>query len=197
MYEFPPSLESLIGALRALPGVGRKTAQRLALALLKEEGVRLALREALEGVESRLRRCSVCGNFSEGELCSICADRARDHSVIMVVENAFDIIPFEQARLFNGVYHILGGALSPIEGVSPEDISFKELLSRVDAGDIKEVIVATDPDTEGEATAFYIAQALKGKVKVTRIARGVPIGSSLEFADEMTLYRSLEGRQEL
>ncbi|HEY9167300.1 MAG TPA: recombination mediator RecR [Candidatus Kryptonia bacterium] len=189
------ALEMLIGELSKLPGIGRKTAQRLALHLLKsdnESADRLA--SAIVEVKRRIRYCSVCWNITEKDPCSICSDPSRDHSAICVVEDASDVLAVEKTNEFHGVYHVLGGALSPLEGVTPDQLKVKELLSRLNS-EVKEVIIAMNPDVEGEATTIYLGNLLKPLgVKVTRIARGIPVGGDLEFADEATLVRALEGR---
>jgi recombination protein RecR len=189
------ALETLIGELSKLPGIGRKTAQRLALHLLKagsEDAERLAA--AILEVKRRIRYCSVCLNITEKDPCSICADAGRDHGSICVVEDPSDVMALEKTNEFHGVYHVLGGALSPLEGITPDQLRVRELLGRVGSG-VKEVILAMNPDVEGEATTIYLGNLLKPLgVRVTRIARGVPVGGDLEFADEATLVRALEGR---
>ncbi len=189
------ALEILIGELSKLPGIGRKTAQRLALHLLKtnnEDANRLAA--AIIEVKRKIRYCSICWNITEKDPCSICSDPNRDHSEICVVEDPSDVLALEKTNEFHGVYHVLGGALSPLEGVSIEQLKVKELLNRLDDG-VSEIILAMNPDVEGEATTIYLGNLLKPLgAKVTRIARGVPVGGDLEFADEATLVRALEGR---
>ncbi len=189
------ALETLIGELSKLPGIGRKTAQRLALHLLKtdnEDADRLA--NAIVEVKRRIRYCSVCWNITEKDPCSICSNQSRDHTAICVVEDPSDVLAIEKTNEFHGVYHVLGGALSPLEGVSPEQLKVKELLSRLKGG-VNEIILAMNPDVEGEATTIYLGNLLKPLgIRVTRIARGVPVGGDLEFADEATLVRALEGR---
>ena len=189
------ALESLIGELSKLPWIGRKTAQRLALHILKssnEEADRLA--SAIVDVKRRISYCSICLNITEKDPCSICADRSRDHTSICVVEDPSDVMALEKTNEFQGVYHVLGGALSPLEGITPEQLRVKELLKRL-GGEVKEVILAMNPDVEGEATTIYLGNLLRPLgIKVTRIARGVPVGGDLEFADEATLVRALEGR---
>lgn len=189
------SLETLIGELSKLPGIGRKTAQRLALHLLKagsEDAERLAT--AILEVKRRIRYCSVCLNITEKDPCSICTDAGRDHGAICVVEDPSDVMALEKTNEFHGVYHVLGGALSPLEGITPDQLRVRELLGRVGGG-VKEVILAMNPDVEGEATTIYLGNLLKPLgIRVTRIARGVPVGGDLEFADEATLVRALEGR---
>ncbi len=189
------ALETLIGELSKLPGIGRKTAQRLALHLLKagnEDAERLAA--AILEVKRRIRYCSVCLNITEKDPCSICTDAGRDHGAICVVEDPSDVMALEKTNEFHGVYHVLGGALSPLEGITPDQLRVRELLGRVGGG-VKEVILAMNPDVEGEATTIYLGNLLKPLgIRVTRIARGVPVGGDLEFADEATLVRALEGR---
>jgi recombination protein RecR len=189
------ALEILIGELSKLPGIGRKTAQRLALHLLKTDtdyADRLA--NAILEVKRKIRYCSVCWNITEKDPCAICSDNNRDRTSICVVEDPTDVLALEKTNEFHGVYHVLGGALSPLEGIGPDQLKTKELLSRLNPG-ISEIILAMNPDVEGEATTIYIANLLKPLgVKVTRIARGVPVGGDLEFADEATLVRALEGR---
>ncbi len=189
------ALEVLIGELSKLPGIGRKTAQRLALHLLKtgnEDANRLA--NAILEVKRRIRYCSICWNITEKDPCSICADSNRDQRSICVVEDPSDVLALEKTNEFHGVYHVLGGALSPLEGIGVEELKVKELLSRLDHG-AGEIILAMNPDVEGEATTIYLGSLLKPLgIKVTRIARGVPVGGDLEFADEATLVRALEGR---
>jgi len=189
------ALEVLIGELGKLPGIGRKTAQRLALHLLRVDGEdanRLA--NAILEVKKKIRYCSVCWNITEKDPCSICADTNRDHTSICVVEDPSDVLALEKTNEFHGVFHVLGGALSPLEGIGPDQLKTKELLARLNR-DSTEVILAMNPDVEGEATTIYLANLLKPLgVKVTRIARGIPVGGDLEFADEATLVRALEGR---
>jgi recombination protein RecR len=189
----------LIEELMRLPGVGEKTAQRLAFHLLKvpkQEAEALAL--SILAVKEKIRRCSQCYGITEEEPCLICSDPKRDRLLLSVVEEAADIFAFEKLREYHGLYHVLGGALSPLEGVGPEDLTIPQLVARVRAGEIQEVIIATNPNLEGEATAMYLSKVLKPlTVKVTRLAHGLPIGSALEYADEVTLLKSLEGRREL
>lgn len=193
------SLENLTARLNRLPGIGIKTAERLAYHVLTlpeadVEGLASALTEA----RSRIRSCPVCGSFTEDELCDICSDPKRDKSVVCVVQNARDVTHMEKMRDYRGTYHVLGGALSPMDGIGPEDIRIRELTDRVAEGGVREVILATDPDVEGEATASYIAKLLKpAGVRVTRIAHGIPIGSNLEYVDEITLSKAIENRREL
>lgn len=194
---YPSPLAALIEALRKLPGIGPKTAQRLALYLLhapKEEAEGLA--QAILNAREKIFFCSVCGNLTDVDPCELCRDEKRDRSLLCVVEWPRDIIAFERTGEFNGLYHVLHGVLSPMDGIGPDDLKIAELLKRVSKGEIKEVILATNPNVEGEATALYLAQLLKPIVpKVTRIAHGLPVGGDLEFADTATLSRSLLGRQ--
>jgi len=189
------SVEQLIEQLGQLPGIGRKTAQRLALYILKqprEEVVTLA--RLLVNVKDKVKYCSICSNITETDPCVICSSQKRERSIICVVEEPSDVIAIEKTNEFRGLYHVLGGALSPLDGIGPEDLKIKELLNRI-TGEIAEVILAMNPNTEGEATTIYLSRLLKPLgVKVSRIARGLPIGSDLEFADEATLSRALEGR---
>ena len=187
----------LIGAFQKLPGVGQKTAQRYALKVINmsDSDVR-EFAECLVQVKNKVKYCSVCGNYTESDPCDIC--RTRDSKVICVVKDPKDILSIERIRDFNGTYHVLHGVLNPMEGIGPNDIKIKELVQRVGANDVSEVIIATNPDVEGEATAAYIAKLLKPLgVKVTRIAQGISIGSDLEYADEVTLSRAIEDRREL
>jgi recombination protein RecR len=194
-----PAVENLVTQLTKLPGIGRRTAQRLAFHILStrpEDALELA--RAIEDVKSRVRFCGECGNLTEEELCSVCADPRRDRSVICVVEDPRDIVAIERTREYNGLYHVLHGAISPMDGVGPEDLHMKELVSRVAAGGVTEVIMGTNPSVEGEATALYVARLLKPfGVRVTRLAYGIPVGGSLEYADQMTLLRALEGRRDI
>lgn len=192
-------LELLIAELEKLPSIGLKSAQRLALHLLrvpKEDALRLA--EAIRAVRERVGFCSTCGNFSETDPCALCADPRRDPRVLCVVEQPVDVLAFERTGQFTGRYHVLGGALSPLEGTSPEQLRIRELLSRLRGGEVKEVILATNPNVNGEATALYLSKLLTPLgVRVTRIARGVPMGSDLEYSDQVTLARALEGRRDV
>lgn len=199
MSAFPPSLEKLIDAFARLPGVGSKSAQRMAfyiLSLDKAEAESFA--NAILSAKGEVHRCSVCQNLTDSEMCSVCSDAKRNHSLICVVSDPKDLIAMERSREYDGVYHVLHGVISPMNHIGPDDIAVKELLERVNSGEISEVIMATNPDTEGEATAMYISRLLKPLgVKVTRIAYGIPVGSNLEFADDATLFRALEGRREM
>ena len=199
MSFFPASLENLIDKFASLPGIGRKSAQRLAfyvLGLPEEEARDFA--NAILDAKASVHCCRVCQNLTEGELCSICASDRRDKGTICVVSEPRDVLSIERGHEYNGTYHVLHGALSPMSHVGPDDIKIKELLVRVAENEVDEVIMATNPDTEGEATAMYISRLLKPfNVKVTRLAYGIPVGSNLEFADDATLNRALEGRTEM
>jgi recombination protein RecR len=192
----PQSLTDLVERLKTLPGVGRKTAERLAFHILKSSKAEAeSLSRAIMDVKEKARLCSVCVSITDTDPCPICADQSRDHSVICVVEEAHDLYSIERVGEYRGVYHVLMGALSPLDGVGPEEIRIKELVARVEKGGVKEIIIATNPNAEGEATDMYIAKTLKPLgVAVTRIARGLPMGGDLEYADEMTLSKSLSGR---
>jgi recombination protein RecR len=199
MSQYPPTVEALIDQFARLPGIGRKSAARLAfylLALPPEEAGRFA--DALTEARAAVRSCSMCQNLSEEEVCPICQSPSRDVGVVCVVAEPRDVAALERAREYKGLYHVLHGVISPLARVGPDDIRVRELLARVGEGGVREVIMATDPDTEGEATALYIARLLRPLgVKVTRLAYGIPMGGHLEFADEITLARALEGRREL
>ena len=192
-------LLAAIEELSKLPGIGRKTAQRLALHILKSENKSVSnLVKAIEELKTRLRFCSRCFNLSEEELCEICRSEKRDKNLICIVEEASDVIAIERTHEYNGLYHVLGGVLSPLSGIGPDSLKVKELLKRFENEDIKEVILALNPDTEGETTALYLARLIKPLgIKASRIARGLPIGGDLEFADEATIGRAVLGRIEL
>jgi recombination protein RecR len=194
-----PAIERAIERLSRLPGVGRKTAQRLVFHLLRSpQDETEALVQALLELKRKVRYCSVCFNLSEEDPCQICADPQRDRSTICVVEQANDVVAVERTGQYRGLYHVLGGALSPLDGIGPEQLRVAELVRRLEGGTVREVIVATNPNAEGEATAVYLARLLKPLgVRLTRIARGIPVGSDLEYADEATLARALEGRTDL
>ena len=196
---FPAALEHLTEAFAKLPGIGGKTAQRLAfhvLSLPDEEAADFA--RAIVEAKQTVHTCPICQNLTDGERCAICADERRDAGVICVVAEPRDVIAMERAREYDGVYHVLHGVISPLNHVGPDDIRIRELLSRVAQGGVREVIMATNPDTEGEATAMYLSRLLRPmEVKVTRLAYGIPVGSQLEYADEVTLLKALEGRREL
>ncbi|RJP81455.1 MAG: recombination protein RecR [Candidatus Zixiibacteriota bacterium] len=199
MASIPPTLQTLIDELSRLPGVGKKSAQRMALHLLRQPREKSqTLADALLAVKDRLSLCRRCFNIAEGDQCPICSDARRDPQTICVVEQSSDILPLEKSGAFRGLYHVLGGVLSPLDHQGSDDLRLAELIGRVKDENVREVIVATNPTTEGEATALLIAQVLKPTgARVTRIARGVPVGSDLEFADEATLSRALEGRGEI
>ncbi|HZS24875.1 MAG TPA: recombination mediator RecR [Gaiellaceae bacterium] len=193
-----PAVENLVAQLTRLPGIGARTAQRLAFHILqssKEEAEALA--EAIHVVKERVRFCRECGNLTEEETCAICADTRRDHTTICVVEQPVDVVSLERTNEYRGLYHVLGGALSPIDGVDPADLRIAELLSRVEANGVQEVVLATNPTMTGEATAAYLADRLRDRVRVTRLASGLPVGGDLEYADEVTLGRALSGRREM
>ena len=199
MQYFPAALQDLADQFARLPGIGGKTAQRLAfhvLGLPQEEAEEFA--NAILEAKRTVHTCPVCQNLTDRELCPICDNDLRDHGVICVVAEPKDVIAMERSREFNGVYHVLLGVISPLNHVTQDDIKIKELLHRVASTDVREVIMATNPDTEGEATAMYISRLLRPmEIKVTRLAYGVPVGSQLEYADEVPLSRALEGRQEI
>ena len=199
MQFFPAALQNLADQFARLPGIGGKTAQRLAfhvLSLPLEEAQEFA--EAILEAKSTVRSCPCCQNLTDRELCPICDDDTRDHSLICVVAEPRDVIAMERSREFRGVYHVLHGVISPLNHVTQDDIRIRELLARVAGGDVREIIMATNPDTEGEATAMYISRLLRPmEVRVTRLAYGIPVGSQLEYADEVTLSRALEGRREI
>ena len=199
MSFYAAPIAKLIEEFEKLPGIGHKTAQRLAFHVLtlpeqKVDGFAQAIRDA----KTKTRFCSICSNLTEHDPCDICESKSRSHSVICVVEDARDVIAMERIREFKGLYHVLQGAISPLQGIGPEDIRVKELLSRIREGGVQEVILATNPTIEGEATAMYISKLLKPLgVKTTRIAHGIPVGGDLEYADEVTLSKALEGRREI
>jgi recombination protein RecR len=198
MSEGPAPLGRLVAELSRLPGIGQRTAQRLAFHLLRaDDDEAEALAAAIREVKEKVGLCEVCFNLSEGPRCRICEDAARDAGLICVVEEPADVIPIERTHEYRGLYHVLGGALSPIDGIDAEDLRIAELLRRVDEGDIREVVLATNPTTTGEATALHIAEALRGSVTVTRLASGLPVGADLEHADEVTLGKALAGRRAL
>ena len=192
-------LQTAIEELSKLPSIGKKTAQRLAVYILKSDPQTVeSLVKAIQELKTKLRFCSRCFNISVDELCEICENPKRDGSVICIVEEASDVIAIEKTHEFNGKYHVLGGVLSPLSGIDPESLKIKELLKRFETEEIKEVILALNPDTEGETTSLYLAKLIKPLgVKVSRIARGLPIGGDLEFADEATISRAVTGRIEL
>jgi recombination protein RecR len=195
---FSPLVENLIAQLARLPGVGNRTAQRLAFHLLrvpKEEA--FALADSIREVKERIGFCRECGNLTEEDVCVICRDTRRDHAVICVVEQPADVLSVERTHEFRGVYHVLGGALSPLDGVEPEHLRIDELLARVERNGVEEVVLATNPNMTGEATAAYLADRLRERTRVTRLASGLPVGGDLEYADEVTLGRAFSGRREM
>lgn len=199
MSFYAAPIAKLIDELSKLPGVGSKTAQRLAFHILKmSSGDVEQLASAITSAKRNIRQCRVCCNITDSDVCNICANTKRDSSTICVVEDPKDVVAMEKTREFKGLYHVLNGAISPMEGIGPEEIRIKELLRRVADNDIKEIIIATNPNIEGEATAMYISRLLKpAGIMVTRIAHGIPVGGDLEYADEVTLMKALEGRREI
>jgi recombination protein RecR len=193
-----PSVDNLVAQLTRLPGIGSRTAQRLAFHLLSaQRDEALALASAIEEVKERVRFCRDCGNLTEDELCAICSDPRRDRTVVCVVEQPVDVVSLERTHEYRGLYHVLGGSLSPLDGVEPEHLRIDELLRRVAVGGITEVVLATNPNMTGEATAAYLADRLRDRATVTRLASGLPVGGDLEYADEVTLGRALAGRREI
>lgn len=192
-------VQDLIDEFGRLPGIGPKSAQRIAFHILQTQNFDVTrLAELLTGVRERVRFCEVCGNITESERCSICSDPRRDQTLICVVEESKDVVAIERTRQFRGLYHVLGGAISPIDGIGPDDLSIPALMRRIGDADIKEVIIATDPNLEGEATAAYLSRLLAAiEVPVSRLASGLPVGGDLEFADEVTLGRAFEGRRKV
>lgn len=199
MKHYAKPLSNLIGELSKLPGIGGKTAQRLAFHILSlDDKDAFALAESIMQAKKNMKYCSVCGNLTDVDPCSICTDSARDQTIICVVESPRDVSAMERIKEFQGLYHVLHGAISPMDGIGPEDINLKQLIVRLQQNDIREVILATNPNIEGEATAMYAARLIKpAGIKVTRIAHGVPVGGDLEYADEVTLSKAMEGRREL
>jgi len=195
MYE--GIIQDLIDELGRLPGVGPKSAQRIAFHIIQSDRVDVTrLAEVLKTVKERVKFCMICGNISEEDLCKICRDPRRDKTAICVVEESKDVLAIEKTREFKGIYHVLGGAISPIDGVGPENLRIKELMTRLSETTISEIIIATDPNLEGEATATYLTRLIKPLgVKVSRLASGLPVGGDLEYADEITLGRAFEGRR--
>jgi recombination protein RecR len=193
-----PAVDNLVAQLTRLPGVGTRTAHRLAFHLLrvpKDEAEALAA--AIEEVKERVRFCSECGNLTEEDRCEICRDERRDRTLVCVVEQPADLVSLERTHEYRGLYHVLGGSLSPIDGVEPGHLRIDELMGRVERNGIQEVVLATNPNMTGEATAAYLADRLRGRVRVTRLASGLPVGGDLEYADEVTLGRALSGRREM
>ncbi len=199
MKQYPRPLAVLVNELSKLPGIGNKTAQRLAFHILSlddKEAEQLA--QSILTAKKEMRYCSVCGNLTDKDPCAICSDPARDASTICVVESPRDVMAMERIREYQGLYHVLHGAISPMDGIGPEDINLMSLIKRLQENDVKELIIATNPNIEGEATAMYIARLIKPSgIKVSRIAHGIPVGGDLEYADEVTLLKAMEGRREL
>ncbi len=197
--EYPVSVAKLVNELNKLPGVGPKTAQRLSFFILKEppeEAEKLA--RAIVEARRSVKYCSVCSSLTDIDPCAICRNNSRDRSIICVVEDPRDVISIEKSREFKGIYHVLKGAISPMDGVGPDDLTVSELLDRLKSGDVKEIVIATNSSVEGEATAMYLARLIQPMgIKVTRIAHGIPVGGDLEYADEVTLARAFEGRREM
>lgn len=198
-YGYAKPLNVLIKELSSLPGVGGKTAQRLAFHILSMDDARAeSLADAILTAKKEMKYCSVCGNLTDQEPCSICSDDTRDRSVICIVETARDVFAMERLREYRGLYHVLHGTISPMDGRGPEDINLKSLIIRLQENDIEEVVIATNPSIEGEATAMYIARLIKPSgIRVSRIAHGIPVGGDIEYTDEVTLLKALEGRREL
>ena len=193
-----PTIERLVAELARLPGIGPRSAQRLAFHMMKAPPERSrGLAEAIFDMTERLRPCSVCFSFAEDELCPICADPRRDVTLLCAVEEPSAILPIERTNEYRGRYHVLGGALSPLDGIDPEDLRIAELVARIDADGVAELVIATNPTMSGEATALHLADLVRGRVRVTRLASGLPVGADLEHADELTLGRALLGRREL
>jgi recombination protein RecR len=193
-----PAVENLVAQLTRLPGVGTRTAHRLAFHLLRvPRDEAQALATAIDEVKERVRFCAECGNLTEEERCEICRDERRDRTLVCVVEQPADLVSLERTHEYRGLYHVLGGSLSPIDGVEPEHLRIDELMGRVERNGIQEVVLATNPNMTGEATAAYLADRLRGRVRVTRLASGLPVGGDLEYADEVTLGRALSGRREM
>ena len=195
---FSPAVDNLVSQLTRLPGVGTRTAQRLAFHLLRaDKDEALALAQAIQEVKERVRFCRECGNLTEDDVCGICLDARRDRTIVCVVEQPVDLLSIERTAEYRGLYHVLGGALSPIDGVDPGSLRIDELIQRVERDGIEEVVLATNPTMTGEATASYLADRLRERVRVTRLASGLPVGSDLEYADEVTVGRALAGRREM
>lgn len=199
MKYYAKPLNKLINELSKLPGIGGKTAQRLAFHILSmDDKDALELAESIRNAKTSMTYCSVCGNLTDTDPCAICCDESRDRSVICVVESPRDVVAMEKIREYRGYYHVLHGAISPMDGIGPDDINLKSLIMRLQNEEVQELIIATNPNIEGEATAMYIARLIKPSgIKVTRIAHGIPVGGDLEYADEVTLLKAMEGRREL
>jgi len=199
MADFAPSITRLIDELKRLPGIGQKTAQRLAFYLLRaDRGQALALSDAIREAKEKIRECSICNNITDSDPCLYCASASRAQTLICVVEDATNIQSIEKTRQFNGLYHVLGGALSPLQGIGPEQLKIKSLIERLKGGVVEEIIVAPNPTAEGEATSVYLSKLIKPLgVRVTRIAMGIPVGTDLEYADEVTMSKAMEGRRDV
>jgi recombination protein RecR len=199
MADFAESIERLIQELKKLPGIGQKTAQRLAFHLLRgDREEALALADAIRDAKEKIRACSVCNNVTDTDPCLYCSSVSRNPKIICVVEEPHNIVPIEKTRQYHGLYHVLGGAISPLGGVGPDQLKIKGLIARLRNGAVEEIIVATNPTAEGEATAVYLSKLIKPLgIRVTRIAMGIPVGSDIEYADEITMLKSMEGRREL
>ena len=197
--KYPQTFENLINGLKKLPGVGAKSAERMAYQILNMDDEDIAnLANSLLDSKAKLTRCKKCGCMSEGEFCEICKDETRDNKTLCIVQSTKDVYALEKVKNFNGVYHVLNGVISPSMGISPNDLRLNELINRIEQDEIKEVILATNPNIEGETTALYIAKLLEGKdVEVTRLAYGLPVGASLDYADEFTLIKAMQGRRKL
>ena len=199
MPDYAPPITRLIDELKRLPGIGQKTAQRLAFFLLRSDRDQaLALSDAIREAKERIRQCSVCNNITDTDPCFFCTSPSRNKSLICVVEEATNIQAVEKTRQFSGMYHVLGGSLSPLQGIGPDQLHIKSLIERLKGGMVEEIIIATNPTAEGEATAVYLSKLIKPLgVRVTRIAMGIPVGSDLEYADEVTMLKAMEGRRDL
>ena len=199
MPDFAAPIEKLIEELRRLPGVGQKTAQRLAFHILRADREEaFALADAIRNAKEKIRECSVCNNITDTDPCLYCSGVSRSRKMICVVEEPHNILPIEKTRHYNGLYHVLGWSLSPLQGIGPEQLKIKSLIERLKGGGVEEIIIATNPTAEGEATAVYLSKLIKPLgIRVTRIAMGIPVGSDLEYADEVTMLKSMEGRREL
>lgn len=196
---YPNCIKEIIESFKDLPGIGEKTAERLAFSLINFDKEKLtSFSDAIIAVRDKIRYCNVCGNITDGEICSICSDKNRNENIIFVVEKAKDISLFEKINVFNGKYHVLGGLISPLDGIGPEDVNIDKLIKRIDTGNVDEIILSLKPSIEGETTMQYIKKVLEGKnVKVTRIATGIPMGTDIEYIDAMTLEFALEGRKDI
>jgi recombination protein RecR len=199
MPDYAPPVTRLIDELKRLPGIGQKTAQRLAFFLLRSDRDQaLALSDAIREAKERIRQCSVCNNITDTDPCFFCSSPGRNKALICVVEEATNIQAIERTRQFSGMYHVLGGALSPLQGIGPDQLHIKSLIERLKGGTVEEIVIATNPTAEGEATAVYLSKLIKPLgVRVTRIAMGIPVGSDLEYADEVTMLKAMEGRRDL